>query len=110
MNDFNGALNESLDDFMESYKITDTEKIYSNGMELVPIFRVKQWFEYNNQDKEIERLHSIIKEVREYIMTELISEYDIENGGCVSGSDLPVVAITPILKILDKVDKEKNNG
>ena len=63
MNDFNGALNESLDDFMESYKITDTEKIYSNGMELVPIFRVKQWFEYNNQDKEIERLNNIINKV-----------------------------------------------
>lgn len=56
MNDFDGILNKSLDDFMESYKITDTEKIYSNGIEFVPIFRVKQWEEYNNKDKEIERL------------------------------------------------------
>lgn len=36
----------------------------------------------------------------DYIMTNLISEWDIENGGCVSGSDLPVDAITPILDIL----------
>ena len=50
--------------------------------------------------------HSIIKEVREYIMTELITEWDIKNDGCVSGSDLPADAITPILQILDKVDKE----
>lgn len=57
--------------------------------------------------KENKRLHSIIEEVREYIMTELITEWDIENGGHVSGSDLPVEAITPILDILDKgSDKE----
>ena len=53
-------------------------------------------------EKEIERLNNIIKEVREYIMSELITEWDIKNNGCVSGSDLPVEAITPILEILDK--------
>ena len=50
-------------------------------------------------------LQIIVKEVREYIMSELIDEWDIENGGCVSGSDLPVDAITPILEILDKENK-----
>ena len=59
----------------------------------------------DEQDKEIERLHSIIKEVREYIMSELITEWDIKNGGHVSGSDLPVEAITPILEILKGSDK-----
>ena len=57
---FDEALTKSLDDFMESYKIVDTEEIYSNGIELVPIFRIKQWEEYNNKDKEIERLNNII--------------------------------------------------
>ena len=56
MSDFDGELNKSLDDFMESYKITDTEKIYSNGMELVPIFRIKQWEEYNRRNKKIEKI------------------------------------------------------
>lgn len=60
--------------------------------------------------EEIERLHSIIKEVREYIMTELITEWDIENGGHVSGSDLPVEAITPILDILEKEKQCTNCG
>ena len=40
-------------------------------------------------------------------MSELINEWNIENGGCVSGSDLPVDAITPILEILDKVGSDK---
>ena len=54
---------------------------------------------------EVERLNNIIKEVREYIMSELITEWDIKNCGHVSGSDLPVEAITPILDILDKENK-----
>lgn len=37
---------ETVDEFMESYKIVDTEQIYTNGSELVPIFRMKQWFEH----------------------------------------------------------------
>lgn len=58
-----------------------------------------------DKQEEIERLHTIIKEVREYIMLNLITEWDIKNNGCVSGSDLPADAITPILNILDKENK-----
>ena len=52
--------------------------------------------------KQIDNLLDIKEKVRDYIMTNLITEYDIKNGGCVSGSDLPVHAIIPILEILDK--------
>ena len=37
---------DTVEEFMEQYKITDTEKIYTNGVELIPIFRMKQWFEH----------------------------------------------------------------
>ena len=57
---------------------------------------------HNKLVDENAELKNIIKKVREYIMSELITEWDIENGGHVSGSDLPVEAITPILQILDK--------
>lgn len=56
MNYLDEAVTKSLDEFMECYKVVDTEEIYSNGTEFVPIFRVKQWEEYNNKDKEIEKL------------------------------------------------------
>ena len=36
----------SVEEFMEQYKMTDTEHVYSNGTEYVPIYRMKQWFEY----------------------------------------------------------------
>lgn len=36
---------KTVEEFMEAYKIVDTEEVYTNGAELVPIFRMKQWFE-----------------------------------------------------------------
>ena len=36
----------SVGEFMEQYKMTDTEHVYSNGTEYVPIYRMKQWFEH----------------------------------------------------------------
>lgn len=35
---------DTVEEFMEQYKVVDTEQIYTNGAELVPIFRMKQWF------------------------------------------------------------------
>ena len=35
---------DTVEEFMEQYKITDTEHIYSNGMDMVPLFRMRQWF------------------------------------------------------------------
>ena len=37
---------KTVEEFMEKYKIVDTEHVYTNGAELVPIFRMKQWFEH----------------------------------------------------------------
>lgn len=37
-------LPETVEEFMEQNKIVDTEQIYTNGAELIPIFRMKQWF------------------------------------------------------------------
>ena len=77
-------LNTTLQEELENLKNTNEEHRVLNG-------RLRE---------ENKRLNNIIKEVREYIMSELITEWDIKNGGHVSGSDLPVEAITPILEIL----------
>ena len=39
---------DTVEEFMEQYKIADTKQIYTNGTEFVPIFRMKQWFEHND--------------------------------------------------------------
>ena len=42
----------SVEEFMEQHKMTDTEHVYSNGTEYVPIYRMKQWFEHcRNQQR-----------------------------------------------------------
>lgn len=45
---------DTAEEFMEQYKIVDTEQVYTNGAELIPIFRMKQWLEHL-QDIEPER-------------------------------------------------------
>lgn len=40
----------TVEEFMEQYKTTDTEKVYSNGTEFVPIYRMRQWFDHVNQN------------------------------------------------------------
>ena len=40
----------SVEEFMEQYKMTDTEHVYSNGTEFVPIYRMRQWFDHVNKN------------------------------------------------------------
>ena len=40
------AFPATVEEFMEQYKMTDTEHVYSNGTEYIPIYRMKQWFEH----------------------------------------------------------------
>ncbi len=37
---------DTVEEFMENYKVVDSEQVYSNGIEFVPIFRMKQWFDH----------------------------------------------------------------
>lgn len=38
---------DTVEEFMDDYKVVDTDGIYmSKGSEMVPIFRMKQWFEH----------------------------------------------------------------
>lgn len=40
---------ETVEEFMQHHKVTDTRHVYTNGTELVPIFRMKQWFDAHKQ-------------------------------------------------------------
>lgn len=42
---------DTVEEYMEKYKIVDTEQIYTNGADMVPIFRMKQWFEHESERK-----------------------------------------------------------
>lgn len=36
----------TVEEFMEEYKVVDTDHVYSNGTEYVPIYRMRQWFDH----------------------------------------------------------------
>ena len=46
---------DTVEEFMEQYKVVDTDHVYTNGTEFVPIFRMKQWFEHIQAQPEIIR-------------------------------------------------------
>ena len=53
----------TVEEFMEQYKIIDTEKIYTNGAEVIPIFRMMQWFEHvSATDKNVSTTDTISRQ------------------------------------------------
>ena len=49
----------TVEEFMEQYKIVDSEKVYTNGADLIPIFRMMQWFEHVSATDTISRQAAI---------------------------------------------------
>lgn len=45
---------KTFEEFADEYGIRDDKEIYTNGVGLIPIFRVKQWLEYDNKLRAIE--------------------------------------------------------
>ena len=37
---------DTVEEFMEQYKVVDTKQVYTNGTEFVPIYRMRQWFQH----------------------------------------------------------------
>ena len=37
----------TFDEFAEEYGFKDSEEVYTNGSDLIPVFRVKQWLEHD---------------------------------------------------------------
>lgn len=58
---------ETVGEFMEDYKIVDTQRVYSNGVEFVPIYRMEQWFMHKPQQEWISVKDRLPKTRREYL-------------------------------------------
>ena len=53
----------TFDEFAEQYKIVDKQEVYTNGTELIPIFRVKQWLDHSKN--EVEKLEEYIDDLND---------------------------------------------
>ena len=82
---------DTVEEFMEAYKVVDTEQVYTNGTEFVPIFRMKQWFEHISVQPDIIRCkdcvyRSIIPDSDEhYWCNQWYASVFDENGYCSRG-------------------------
>lgn len=80
---------ETFDEFAENYKITDDKQVYTNGTELIPIFRVRQWLMRPDENaKTVEQIKSeAVKEFADrliavshpYADTQMVFEIQIKN-------------------------------
>ena len=70
---------DTVEEFMEQYKIVDTEEVYTNGTEMVPIFRMKQWFEHNTSNSILEKVIKIIESepINGWVKEHLIQEIEM---------------------------------
>lgn len=41
---------KTFEEFAEQYGFTDKQEVYTNGSELIPVFRVKQWLDRPSAD------------------------------------------------------------
>lgn len=64
---------ETFDEFAESYKIVDDKEVYTNGTELIPIFRVRQWLMRPPTKTKSEVEAEAIKEFAERLKDKLIN-------------------------------------
>lgn len=44
----------TFDEFVKEYGFKDDKEVYTNGSDLIQIFRVKQWLEHDNKLRAIE--------------------------------------------------------
>lgn len=56
---------ENLDEFIKQYSFKDEKEIYTNGSELIHVFRIKQWYEH--EEKENKQLKEQLKQSEEVI-------------------------------------------
>jgi hypothetical protein len=40
----------TLDEFIKEYSFTDNKEVYTNGSELIQVFRIKQWEEHKQNN------------------------------------------------------------
>ena len=49
---------KTFDDFAAAYSFRDSAEMYSNGVNLIPVFRVKQWLEAHGLERKKEEMPS----------------------------------------------------
>ena len=89
----------TMKEFIDSYSFKDREEIYTNGAELIPVFRVEQAFEYYE------------KEIRNKAIDEFASE--LENHSIYAdigkGYEVKMEWVSPVTRIKEVAEQMKGS-
>ena len=55
----------TMEEFIDSFSFKDSEEIYTNGAELVSVFRVKQGFEHYTKEIRVRAIDDFVKYIDE---------------------------------------------
>jgi len=84
----------TFDEFAKNYGFRDKEEIYTNGSELIPVFRVKQWLEHISTTKnDLEVLDKIKAEIEQMNNIDYVEP----------------VTVDEVLQIIDKYKAESED-
>jgi hypothetical protein len=63
------AFPATFEEFAEQYKIVDKQEVYTNGTELIPIFRVQQWLNNAGVASKSEAIDEFAERLKERLFT-----------------------------------------
>lgn len=73
------SIQNTFDEFAEQYKIVDEQEIYTNGTELIPIFRMKQWLEHtSNIENKVRKAKTNFDRIKAMSVEEMV-DYIVYN-------------------------------
>lgn len=70
---------KTMKEFIDSFSFKDSEEIYTNGAELIPVFRVEQGLEHYAKEIRAKALDDFVKMAYEELLySDGLSEIDID--------------------------------
>ena len=93
----------TFDEFVKEYGFKDDKEVYTNGSDLIQIFRVKQWLEHDNKLRAIETdtAYECGKAVLEQIRAE-IEQLRIYKAQFLTNDNKVCIDSREVLDIIDK--------
>ena len=70
---------ETFEEFAKEYGFKDDKEVYTNGSDLIPVFRVKQWLEHVNKNGWIPISSGKLPEIHQDVLLSL-RNLDVEVG------------------------------
>lgn len=97
----------TFDEFAEDYGFKDKDKIYTNGSELIPVFRVKQWLEHIKSSTTNTELHSVTpQESNADMLGEIRTEIEQISNEEQKHDEKWAIGLRYAVKIIDKYKAE----